>query len=64
MRDYITEKLINGLKCGTIPIVLSHKDTPDYTLFLPKSAYININDFENLDNFYAHLMNISTNFTL
>ena len=45
MSDYISEKLYNAIKCGTIPIVLGGK-SPDYSKKLPKGSYIDIAELD------------------
>ena len=64
MREYITEKLWHGIDCGTIPIVVSYNNTPNYERFLPKGSYINIMDFEDIHDFYKHLLKVSQNYNL
>merc|ERR550539_342981 len=63
-KDYVTEKLKHTILATTIPIVFSVNNTPDYSLFLPKHSYINIADFETVDQLAKYLKKIATNETL
>ena len=64
MSDYITEKFYHGFRCGTIPIVYSKDGIPDYTKKLPAGSFININNFDTVEDLLIHVKDIGSNFTL
>lgn len=53
---YITEKIINAFYSGAIPIYWGATNIND---FFNKDAFININDFNNIDNCIDYIMNLS-----
>ena len=47
--DYVSEKWIRALRVGTIPLVVSYNNTPNYDKYSPsleKPMYINVGDFK------------------
>jgi len=59
-RDYITEKFFNMLRYDIIPVVYG---AGNYSLYVPKSAYINAMDFETPKHLADYLLNLDRNRT-
>ena len=61
--EYITEKLANAIYCDAIPLVYSPivdgKRYPDYSDRMPQGTYLNIADFETLEELAAHMRAIA-----
>jgi len=61
--EYITEKLANAIYCDAIPLVYSPmvdgKRYPDYTDRMPEGTYLNIADFERLEELVQHMEDIA-----
>ena len=60
--DYITEKFFRILNLPVVPIVMGDGNYQD---FVPKSAYIDVNDFETVEklaNRLKFLMNHKVNY--
>lgn len=53
---YITEKIIDCLRAGVIPIYLGAPDVGD---FVPKAAFIDLREFKNLDALHHHLTSMT-----
>jgi len=53
---YITEKLINPLLAGCIPI---YRGAPDASVYINKDAFINVHDFESLDSCAEFVLNMT-----
>jgi len=53
---YITEKIIDSIKAETIPVYVG---APDINNYVPSNCFININSFNNLNELYDFLNNIS-----
>lgn len=58
--DYVTEKLVHAISSGSIPIVAGKENKPNYERFLPKNSYINILDYNSIDELVKHLNKISS----
>lgn len=58
--DYITEKIKNGFRCGTIPIVYSSEGVPEYDNILPHGSYIDISQFDTFEQLKQHLLEVSS----
>ncbi len=56
MKGYVTEKIIDCLVAGTIPIYLG---APDIYDFIPKECFINMRDFTSLEKLEYFLQNFS-----
>ena len=61
--DYVTEKLVHAVAAGTIPLVASRDNKPDYSRFMPKHSYINVYDFKTVDQLVAYLNHLANNKT-
>ena len=59
--DYVTEKLVHAVASGSIPIVAGKDNKPNYSKFLPKNSYINIYDYNSIDDLVNHLKKIESN---
>lgn len=53
---YVTEKIIDCLVAGVIPLYMG---APDIEEFIPKSCFIDLRDYRNLDALLSYLHNIS-----
>ena len=57
--DYVTEKLYNGLNSslqyGLIPLVYG---SSNYSEFLPRQSFIDVNDFSNVENLVKFLFQL------
>ena len=53
---YVTEKIIDCLKCGVIPIYLGAPDIEDY---IPKNLFIDLRSFHNIQSLENYLLNFS-----
>lgn len=53
--DYITEKLWNPIKAGAIPVVLG-PTRKNYECFLPKEAFIHVDDFGSVRELAQYLL--------
>ena len=61
-KDYVTEKLYNFLKYGTIiPVVYN---AADMRFFAPPNSFINVADFSNTEELAAYLHEVANNETL
>jgi alpha-1,3-fucosyltransferase len=60
-RDYITEKFFNMLRYDIIPVVFG---AGNYSLYVPRSAYINAMDFETPKHLADYLLNLNQNHTV
>jgi len=62
-REYITEKLANAIYCNAIPLVYSPmvdgKRYPDYADRMPAGTYLNIADFEKIEDLVQHMQEIA-----
>ncbi|XP_051994487.1 4-galactosyl-N-acetylglucosaminide 3-alpha-L-fucosyltransferase 9-like [Xyrauchen texanus] len=60
--DYMTEKLFNPLKLGSVPVALG---APRYIYerFVPKDAFIHIDDFSSPKELAEHLLSLDKNVT-
>ena len=56
--DYITEKLWNSLRVGTIPVVLGGAN---YNEFLVKGSYIDVKDFDSPKSLANRLLYLNSN---
>jgi hypothetical protein len=53
--DYVTEKLVHVVTSGSILIVAGLNNKPDYHKFLPSDFFINIYDYQNVDDLVQKL---------
>ena len=53
---YITEKIIDSLVAGTIPVYFGAPDISDY---IPSNCFIDFQNFEDLEDLYNYMNNIS-----
>lgn len=58
--EYITEKFFNTLNYNTLPVVLGGGD---YSKYMPKSSFINMLDFSNLEELGMYMNYLSSNKT-
>ncbi|CAF0958930.1 unnamed protein product, partial [Brachionus calyciflorus] len=58
--EYITEKFFNTLQYNVIPVVLGGGD---YSKYVPKSAFINIIEYRNLEELAKYMTFLSSNQT-
>lgn len=56
--DYVTEKLYNAIQNFVIPVVFSGAEM---SRFLPPKSYINVEDFENVEDLANYLIFLSEN---
>ncbi|KAL0153290.1 hypothetical protein M9458_051399, partial [Cirrhinus mrigala] len=58
--DYMTEKLFNPLKLGSVPVTLG---APRYIYerFVPKDAFIHVKDFSSPQKLAEHLLSLDKN---
>ncbi|XP_055042594.2 4-galactosyl-N-acetylglucosaminide 3-alpha-L-fucosyltransferase 9 [Misgurnus anguillicaudatus] len=61
--DYITEKLYNALQLGTVPVVLG-PSRQNYERFVPRDAFIHVNDFPSVRALAKYLLLLSRHETL
>lgn len=59
-RDYVTEKLFNPLRLGTVPVVLG-PPRENYEQFVPSGAFIHVDDFPSPKELAEHLKRIDQN---
>ncbi|RXN17057.1 alpha-(1,3)-fucosyltransferase 9-like isoform X2 [Labeo rohita] len=62
-KDYITEKLYNPLKLGTVPVVLG-PPTKNYEELIPGNAFIHVDDFSSPKELAEHLKLLDQNESL
>ena len=53
--EYITEKIVNSFLSGSIPI---YKGSPSINKYFNKNSFINIDDFENLEEAGEHIKKV------
>lgn len=53
---YISEKIFDAMKAGSIPIYFG---APDIDQYVPKDCYIDFRDFGSYEDLYAYLKNMS-----
>ena len=58
--DYVTEKFFKILQYNVIPVVLG---AADYSVYVPKTAYINVFDYETPKDLANYLLHLSSNKT-
>ena len=56
--DYVTEKLWKVLPYDVIPVVLGGAN---YTKYLPKKSYIDVNDFQSPEELGKYLLKLDKN---
>lgn len=62
-KDYMTEKFwFNGLRSGTVPVVLGAKKE-DVEKVAPKKSFIHVDDFEDVPSLVKYLKYLSENET-
>lgn len=54
--DYVSEKIYDVMKAGTVPIYLG---APNIEEFVPKDCFINYADFENDEELYAFIKQVT-----
>ncbi|KAL7858836.1 hypothetical protein AOLI_G00189380 [Acnodon oligacanthus] len=59
-KDYITEKLFNPMKLGTVPVVLG-PSRENYEEFIPKDSFIHVDDFKTPQELAEHLKRLDQN---
>lgn len=59
-RDYVTEKLFNPLRLGTVPVVLG-PPRQNYEQFIPSGAFIHVDDFPSPKELAEHLKRMDQN---
>ncbi|RXN24078.1 alpha-(1,3)-fucosyltransferase 9-like protein [Labeo rohita] len=62
-KDYITEKLYNPLKLGTVPVVLG-PTRKNYEELIPGNAFIHVDDFSSPKELAEHLKLLDQNESL
>jgi alpha(1,3/1,4) fucosyltransferase len=55
--DYITEKIFDSMLSGCIPIYLGSSNILEY---IPKNTFIDVRNFNNLDELYKYTNNLSS----
>ncbi|XP_036433822.1 4-galactosyl-N-acetylglucosaminide 3-alpha-L-fucosyltransferase 9-like [Colossoma macropomum] len=58
--DYITEKLFNPMRLGTVPVVLG-ASRENYEEFVPKDSFIHVDDFKTAQELAEHLKLLDQN---
>ncbi|KAL6473359.1 hypothetical protein MHYP_G00169200 [Metynnis hypsauchen] len=58
--DYITEKLFNPMKLGTVPVVLG-TSRENYEEFVPRDSFIHVDDFQTPQELAEHLKLLDQN---
>lgn len=56
LRGYITEKILDCLVSGIVPIYAGSKDVADY---VPENCFIKLRDFSDYDKLYDYIKNIN-----
>ena len=56
-KGYVTEKILESMVAKTIPVYLG---APDITDYIPKGCFIDIRDFDNLDDLHNYMKNLSS----
>jgi hypothetical protein len=62
--DYVTEKLVQAVASGSIPIVAGRDGRSDYRRYMPEHSYINIYDYSSIKSLADDLKRIGNNKTL
>lgn len=52
LNGYITEKILDCLACGIVPI---YAGAPDIDQYIPNSCFINMSDFSSYDELYKYM---------